>query len=316
MHKEIRKSPRHPIRVVARRTGLTPAVLRAWEKRYGAVVPSRTEGGQRFYSDEDVLRLSLLHRVVEEGRSISQVASTATEELLALAKEDEAGRKDLGAPEPLGGTSAARILEEAKRAVEGMDTVGLERVLTRGAMAFPVSTVIDDLVVPLLAGIGTDWESGQIGPAHEHLATAAIRRFSEWMLGKVDVGNGAPAVVAATPVGERHELGALLSAVSGAAEGWKGVFLGPDLPAEEIVSAAFRLEAEVVALSCLDFRTAEDLPGEVKQLREQLSSDVHLVLGGPLAISYEEMLVGKDVEVLPTLQEFRSKLRDLGGSRR
>ena len=89
MDKQASESGRHPIRVVARRTGLTPAVLRAWEKRYGVVDPTRTEGGQRLYSDEDVRRLSLLRQAVEEGRSISQVVELTTEELQGLVMEVE-----------------------------------------------------------------------------------------------------------------------------------------------------------------------------------------------------------------------------------
>ena len=71
MNSRAEDMPRHPIRVVAKRTGLTPALLRAWEKGYNVVEPIRTEGGQRLFSDEDVTRLSLLRRAVEEGRNIS-----------------------------------------------------------------------------------------------------------------------------------------------------------------------------------------------------------------------------------------------------
>lgn len=304
--------PRHPIRVVAKRTGLTPAVLRAWENRYTVVVPARTEGGQRLYSDDDVERLSLLRRAVEEGRSISRVATLPTEDLKELVREDEVERQGFGPPERLEGRSATGVLERAQRAVTQMDPEELERVLTRAALAFSVPTVMDDIIVPLLARIGTAWETGRVGPAHEHLGTVVIRRFLEWMLGIVDVGDGAPVMVSATPAGEKHELGALLAAVSGAAEGWKGVFLGPDLPAEEVVVAALRLEAEVVTLSCVDPRTAEALPGEILRIRERLPADVHLVMGGPLAEGMEGELRSEGVEVLPSFQDLRQKLRGFG----
>ena len=193
-----------------------------------------------------------------------------------------------------------------------MDPVELERVLTRGALAFSVPTVVDEIIVPLLARIGAAWEKGRVGPAHEHLATVVIRRFLEWMLGIVDVGDGAPVMVSATPAGEKHELGALLAAVSGAAEGWKGVFLGPDLPAEEVVAAALRLEAGVVTLSCVDPRTAEALPGEISRIRERLPADVHLVVGGPLAKAQEGDLRSEGVEGLLSFQELWQKLRAFG----
>ena len=313
MNTEQSNLPRHPIRVVARRTGLTPAVLRAWEKRYSVVEPSRTEGGQRLYSDDDVLRLALLHRAVEEGRSISQVAPLTTDELQELVHEDEVERRNGGIASPTAASSATDVLERALEAVDRMDPAGLERRLTRGALAFPIPTVIDDIVVPLLARIGDAWETGRLGPAHEHLASVVIRRFLEWMLGAVDVGGGAQVLVAATPAKERHELGALLSAVSGAAEGWKGFYLGADLPAEEIVSAALRLEAEVVALSCVDPKTALALPEEIRKIRGLLPPDVHLLLGGPVAVASEGIDEEEGVEVLGSFQELRERLRELGG---
>ena len=304
--------PRHPIRVVAKRTGLTPAVLRAWEKRYTVVVPSRTEGGQRLYTDADVERLSLLHRAVEEGRGISQVAALPTEDLRELVREDEAERQSLGPLERLEGTSVAGVLEKAHRAVTQMDSEELGRVLHRAALAFSIPTVLDEVIVPLLSRIGTAWESGRVGPSHEHLGTVVIRRFLEWMLENAGVGERAPVMVAATPAGEKHELGALLAAVSGAAEGWKAIFLGPDLPAEEVVAAALRLEAEVVTLSCVDPRIAETLPGEILRIRERLPADVHLFLGGPLAEAKEGEVGGEGIQVLSTFQELRQALRAFG----
>src|SRR3954469_3779400 len=76
--------PRHPIGVVARRTGLKPDLIRAWERRYGAVEPGRSETRRRFYSDDDIERLLLLRRAVNPGRGISQVASLSNAELGAL----------------------------------------------------------------------------------------------------------------------------------------------------------------------------------------------------------------------------------------
>jgi methanogenic corrinoid protein MtbC1 len=177
-------------------------------------------------------------------------------------------------------------------------------------MTFSVPTVIDDIVVPLLTRIGTSWEAGRTGPAHEHLGTVTIRRFLEWMMGNVEVGGGAPVMIAATPAGERHELGALLSALSGAAEGWKSVFLGPDLPAGEIVTAALRLEAEVVALSCVDPRLKGTFADEVLKVRGRLPADVHLVVGGALTRTSPQLAETDGVEILESFEDLRETLRD------
>jgi methanogenic corrinoid protein MtbC1 len=193
-----------------------------------------------------------------------------------------------------------------------MDPRELDRILTRSAMAFSLTTVVDEVIVPLLSRIGTAWETGRVGPAHEHVATVEVRRFLEWLLTTVEVAEGAPVLVAGTPTGERHELGGLLAALSAAASGWKGVFLGPDLPAEEVVSAALRLEAEVVALSCVDPRTAKKLPSEIMKIRGRLPADVHLIIGGPLTRSPAMEEMGEGVEVLPSFAELRKRLGELG----
>jgi methanogenic corrinoid protein MtbC1 len=232
-----------------------------------------------------------------------------TEELRELVREDQVERRTPAPPEPLDGTSAGRVLEKAQRAATQMDPGELERILTRAALAFSVPTVLDDIVVPLLNRIGTAWESGRVGPAHEHVATVVIRRFLEWVLGIIEVSDGAPVMVAGTPAGEKHELGALLCALSGAAEGWRGVFLGPDLPSEEVASAALRLEAKVVTLSCVDPRTAQALPGELMRIRELLPTDVHLMVGGPLTVERDVAFFGEGVEIVRTLDELRERLR-------
>jgi DNA-binding transcriptional MerR regulator/methylmalonyl-CoA mutase cobalamin-binding subunit len=310
MEKRNGGTPRHPIRVVAKRTGLTPAVLRAWEKRYGVVVPSRTDGGQRLYSDMDVNRLILLRKAVEEGRNISSVAALSSDELMGLVAEDAERRMISGIPEPLTGFNAEQFLSRAETAVREMDPSVLERTLTRAAMALSIPAVTDDVVVPLLASIGESWHSGHLAPAQEHLASVVIRRFLEWLLATVEVGGGAPVLMSATPSGERHEFGALLASVTGAAEGWKSHHIGPDLPSEEIAKAALQLEAEVVALSVVETSVEASVFEEIQDLRGRLPADVYLFLGGPIAQKHADEWRGEGIEVLDDLEVLRSRLRN------
>ena len=90
--------PQYPIRAVARRTGLTPHVLRAWERRYGAVEPARSGGGGRLYSNADILRFRLLARLVREGHAIGQVAHLPTDELVKW--RSLTGRRRQDSPSP------------------------------------------------------------------------------------------------------------------------------------------------------------------------------------------------------------------------
>src|SRR5512135_303854 len=87
-HDSIYQAPRHPIRVVAERTGLSPDVLRAWERRYGVVAPARSAAGQRLYSDADIDRFALLAKATRSGRPHGPTASLPLEELRRLVAED------------------------------------------------------------------------------------------------------------------------------------------------------------------------------------------------------------------------------------
>ena len=80
--------PRHPIRVVAERTGLTPATLRAWERRYGAVEPRRSDGAQRLYSDEDIQRLRLIARLSSVGYALADLSRSSTTTLARMARQN------------------------------------------------------------------------------------------------------------------------------------------------------------------------------------------------------------------------------------
>jgi len=273
------------------------------------VAPPRSGGGQRRYSEDDVHRLSLLQRVVKEGWGISQVAELPTAELERLVEEEQAKTGSLRRVEPLSALSAAGVLRQAQRFVNEMDPIHLERVLTRGAVALPIGILIFDVILPLLENIGALWREGELGPAREHLASRTIRRVLDGLLDTMGVGEGAPVLLAATPPGEMHEFGALLTAVFAATEGWRGIFLGPDLPAKEIAEAALLLKVRVVALSSVCRGVGEGLVEEIRELRAQLPGSTRIIVGGPREMTVELSGVVEGVEVMSALGELRRTLR-------
>jgi len=69
------------ISTVAKRSGVKSDLVRAWERRYKAVTPARTEGGHRVYTDLDIARLKLLNQATNNGHSISRIAQLSLDEL-------------------------------------------------------------------------------------------------------------------------------------------------------------------------------------------------------------------------------------------
>lgn len=297
--------PRHPIRVVSQRTGLSTPVLRAWERRYGAVTPNRSDGGQRLYSDEDIRRLQLLATAVDGGRSIGLIADLGVTELEALIDEDR--------ETPVHPTGAAvapdvRRVEAALELIQELRVADLEHFLMRAAVELRPHELVEGLMVPLLQEIGRGWQSGRLAPSSEHLASVAIRRFLEWMAATNQADPTAPLAVTGTPAGQRHEFGALLAGVIAAYEGWKVRFLGPDLPADEIARVAQQLGATLVALSAVHPRMDADAAQEILELRRALPPGVRLVIGGHGSDAHRERWSQAGIETFSTLTEFRESL--------
>ncbi len=298
----------HPMRVVSQRTGLTPDLLRAWEKRYRAVDPVRSGGGQRHYTDADVERLQLLVRATRGGRQIGQVASLPDAELRKVIDSDERAAALDRAPSQ-DGPAPETFLSNALMAVESFDAYALEQTLRTAALRLPADEVLDQVVGPLLFTIGSLWHQGQLQPANEHLASTTIRRVLTWMGELTAPPAGAPTVIVCTPAQHMHELGAMLAATTAAGNGWRVVYLGSSLPAEELVRAARQVDAAAVALSLVYPLDDPVVVAELRKLRSLLGASTGLVVGGAGASSYDSVLREIGADTLTSLAALRGWLR-------
>jgi MerR family transcriptional regulator, light-induced transcriptional regulator len=288
--------PRHPIGVVARRTGLKPDLIRAWERRYGAVAPGRSETRRRFYSDEDIERLLLLRRVVHTGRGISQVAGLSNGELEALIETEPAPPAGYApaSPAPAGSDNLDEVAEaflgRCLAAAQRLDVREMEMELDRASVLFSRTHLIERVLVPLMRRIGDLWHQGALRPIHEHMASSVVRSFLGGMSGAYHPEVSAPHLVVTTPARQRHELGALLAAATAAGEGWQVTYLGPDLPPEEIAAAALQKGARAVALGITYPPDDPTLIDDLRRLRRLLGSHTILIVGGRACPAYQAVL--------------------------
>ena len=293
--------PRHPVRVVSERTGLSPHVLRIWERRYQAVSPARSEGGQRLYSDADIARLSLLHQASAGGRNVSHLVTLPDEALRDLIAAREPGPAADGTPSQ----ELAVLVTQGLEAVERMDGERLDSLLRHAMLSHGVGVTAEKLMVPILTAIGERWHAGRLMPSQEHLASGVIHRS----LARVvhDSASGPltrPRILVATPARERHELGAMMVAAIAAANDWNVLYLGQDLPIRDIARAAELGMARMVALSVVHLADDAELKAELRWLAGTLPPQVMLVLGGAAAAGYAKALPGaKVVSDLGALRE-------------
>jgi DNA-binding transcriptional MerR regulator/methylmalonyl-CoA mutase cobalamin-binding subunit len=301
---------RYPIKLAARESGLSEYVVRIWEQRYGAVEPDRTETNRRLYTPEQVDRLRLLRELTQAGHPISRVAKLPTEELRELVLGTGADRN---APALLSkdtpGTEA--VIDDCLKAIKSLNGQSLDAVLLRGETALGGFGLLQRVVAPLVQTIGELWRQGELTAAHEHFATAALRVFlgnASKPFGSVDRG---PAIVIATPAGQVHEMGALLASATSANLGWRVSYLGPSLPAAEIAGAAQERSARAVALSLVYPEDDPEIEFELKRLRQALSENTALLVGGRAAPAYGPVVESVGAILIKDLEHFGSVLEKL-----
>jgi DNA-binding transcriptional MerR regulator/methylmalonyl-CoA mutase cobalamin-binding subunit len=299
---------RHPIAVVAERTGLSQDVLRIWERRYGAVQPQRGPDGKRLYSDADIDRLGLMHAATRGGRSVGQVARLSTDAIAALVEEDAEAR-ERRVPVTREISDAEDAIEDAILLTRSLDASRLDARLRRAESLMGVAVFLESVAAPLLHRVGDEWHAGRLTPAQEHLASSVLHDMAMQTMRTFTSRNGAARLLVATPAGDRHAIGAALVGALAAVQGWDVIYLGADLPSGEIAGAARAANVQLVAVSVVYIDDRERVLGELRALRSQLPKDVPLVAGGSGAARLASELAATGIRVESSLADWTAELR-------
>lgn len=305
-----------PIKVAAARSGLTTHLIRIWERRYGAVDPSRTPSNRRMYSDDDIQRLQLLREVTATGMSIGQVAELSDEELREILKSNQAAGasssgKSRSGPNRSTGTSASTHLETCLSAVVRFDATAFEDALRSASVDLGQMALFEEVLTPLFEQIGRLWRDGELKVAHEHMASSSVRSFLGGMLSRGRMVDSAPSIVVTTPSGHTHEAGALMVAITAVSQGWRVIYLGPDTPTEDVAGAVARSGATAVAMSLVYPPDDPHVGAELLRLRDMIGPDTGLVVGGRSFPHYLDAIEKADAVAIGSLREFADYLDSL-----
>jgi len=234
----------YTIAEVEERTGLSSALLRQWERRYGFPRPERSPGGHRLYSETDLEALRHIKQWIAEGVAPAQAVKRYLEGLT-----QEGPRP----PEAL-----SRELEEA---LLRADTEAAERVLSEAYKLHPIETVVMEVISPCLRRIGDGWHMGRVSTAQEHFASTYLRGSLQGLLSLMG-GSLGPTLVVSTLPGEQHEIGSLITALFLRRAGYTVHYLGPNTPLADLKLFAERTGAKAVVLSAAQPISLESLPQE------------------------------------------------------
>jgi len=249
---------------LARRAGIPPATLRAWERRYGIVTPTRTEAGYRLYGERDEQRIKRMVELITRGIAPAEAASRVlADDRAADSDADGQALRQAVDSEAL----RARLLEQ----LIDYDEAAAHATIDRAIAAYGVEALLTELILPVVRRMGELWVDQEVTIGQEHFASHLIRGRVMPLARGWGSGDG-PLALLACPAGEEHDLALAAFGLLLRERGWRVAFLGADTPAETLRGAAERLDPEIVVLAITDPATAAGL-------------DTELSVGVPVAIA-------------------------------
>jgi MerR family transcriptional regulator, light-induced transcriptional regulator len=264
---------------LSKRAGVSPELLRAWERRYGLLRPTRSAGGLRLYSPADVERVELMQQHLAEGMAAAEAAALAVRD----AVDEEAARTAL---------RPAAIRDELATALDAFDEPRAQAILDRLLALATVETLLAEVVVPYLQELGERWKRGDASVAQEHFASSVLRGRLLGLARGWGLGLGPVAVLACLP-GEQHDLGLIAFGLALRSQGWRIVYLGPDSPLDTVADVSHQLEPSLVVLNAV---SRERVRPVLPKLRS-LARGHRLALGGSAA--EDETLERSGILALP-----------------
>ena len=293
----------YTIKQAALRTGLSIPTIRAWERRYGVVQPSRTASGYRLYDDESMDRLIAMRELVEvDGMRPSQAAEQVRAGGAAIAALADRARGTIpqgrGSGEEAGGTAVPAI-SAIREATRRLDIPAIERLLDEAFAAERFESATTNVVYPALRAIGEDWAAGTIDVGMEHAASETIRRrLARFYDAAVDLSSPLDVIVGLPP-GCQHEIGAMGFAVAARRAGLSVLYLGANVPVPSWMRTAAAVGAPAAVVGAIVDR---DVPAATDVVRSLLSSGnpPAIFVGGRAAPAVAE---ATGVAALPDLVE-------------
>lgn len=265
-----------PIRTVAALTGINPITLRTWERRYGLIAPIRTPKGHRLYTKDQIAMLHRVVALVDSGIPISQINFS----LLIADPEQRSSQEE---------EFWSRLIARMILAVSRFEETVLESTYNEAMALYPIETVTQRLLIPMLRELGERWAAGEGMVAEEHFFGVYLRnklgaRFHHRK--RLDHG---PVLLTACLPGERHEAGILLFALSAQDHGYRTILLGSDMPLEELPATVRQSRSDAIVLAASYTEQPQRLMSALRKLVQ--AAEVPVFIGGYISVEHYDAIL-------------------------
>ena len=296
------------IQLASQLSGVASATIRAWEKRYNAVVPDRAENKHRLYSETDIEKLALLFRLTEMGQSIGKIAHLELEELKSIYESltHKTYDQKLIASPTLSKDEIQSILNSFYLALAAYKIDIIAHELNKAKEILSPRALCLEIIVPLFQEIGTRVFQGKLTIAQEHTISALFRFYMGQMIGQHYKNNiqRDDLILITTPEGDLHEIGILCASLIFVHHGVKFIYLGTNLPAESLAEAANALNPKAILIGSIrsDLKDNFTLEDYLSQLKSNLTSQTELWIGGNSKNSLKKDLEKKNIQFFSSLE--------------
>ena len=275
-----------PIREVARMTGINPVTLRAWERRYGLIQPTRTDSGHRLYSQADIEAVRSILGWIERGVAVSKVGKI-------LARTDISRSQSVCADNMVAREDWSQWQTQVRRAVSTFDERRLEQVYGQIFASYTLAVVFEEILMPVWRELLVNQD--EFGRTSEWLFLDTFLRARTLQRLQLAGGAGSAPVMLAGLPGQCREL-----------ELWVAGLLigGPDIsvqvlavgqPLEELSLVCDKVQPLALVLYS-NFPPAPDLPRRLGRLA--LTLDCPVLLAGEASHLAQDMLNGSPIACL------------------
>lgn len=304
----------YSIRQLIELTGLSEFTLRGWETRYQAFNPSRSETGRRLYSKDDIVKIRLLMRLLNQGHRIGMVAHLDLKELELLA-EKTIPKEDAVQANIDSKVEIARKIGEIISLASRFEWEKIQKALTKAQESFVDRIFVLEFLLGLVAEINDQIEMEKFSVAQEHIMTALMKKslYARLISAEAKSHNSHRFILAA-PEGDFHDLALLIAEVLLSLRGIKSVNLGPHVPRRDLCETSLRYNATHVLLSSTfsgASGTGRDYLEYVNFVDRQLEKNVSLFLGGRNAVT-ETLVLKRKFHIFKAFSEFDTLISQLG----
>jgi MerR family transcriptional regulator, light-induced transcriptional regulator len=280
-------------------TGLSPHVIRAWERRYGLVNPVRGSNRYRLYTDDDVGLFRYLKFQVDHGMSIGELAEIGLERLQEQAQRVfvETHRE----PPP-----SERLVSELTQALQENDRAIFERKLNGALAVIPFEEALHRFLLPLQERVGQLWHDGILGVGQEHFASNHVKQKIFSAINQFRTSDQGPIVVTACPGNEWHEIAAMTAAYLCRARGCRVHYLGANLPIPELATYCDRIRPACVLLSVTVMGSSDEAHKLAQEIAERILPLSPVGVGGQSVQAHAEIFLRENIIVFQDLKALDS----------